>query len=150
MKKLTVTFAILFLAFTSFTGFAADPARPQSAAQLVSQANRYAADGQLELALEHYSRSIRVGKLSGPDYADRSTQNKIVALVKEIHIRQTNLAVARLIWQGDDCAATQPKQALEYYSHSIRMGKQYNDEYVDAPTQKKIVELVKALGNRLP
>ena len=137
------------MAFTSFTGFAADPARPQSAAQLVSQANRYAADGQLELALEHYSRSIRVGKLSDPNYADRSTQNKIVALVREIHIRQTNLAVARLIWQGDDCAAAQPEQALEYYNRSIRVGMQHNDQYQDAATQQKIVELVKALGNQL-
>ena len=84
MKKLTVTFAILFLAFTSFTGFAVDPARPQSAAQLVSQANRYAADGQLELALEHYSHSIRVGMQHNDQYQDAATQQKIVELVKAL------------------------------------------------------------------
>jgi hypothetical protein len=149
MKKLTVSFAILFIAFTSFTGFAADPTRPQDAAQLVSQAKRYASDGQLKLALEHYSRSIRVGKLSNPNYADLATQNKIVALIKEIDARATTLEVAQLIWQGDDYAATQPERALECYSRSIRVGKLHNDRYEDAQTQRKIVKLVEVLGNQL-
>ena len=149
MKKLTASFAILFIAFASLTGFAADPTRPETAAQLVSQANRYAADGQLALALEHYSRSIRLGKLSDADYADLATQNKIVALVKKIHAQETNLAITRLIWQGDDCAATQSERALEYYSHSIRVGMQHNDQYQDAATQRKIVKLVEVLGNQL-
>lgn len=149
MKKLTASFAILFITFTSFTGFAADPTRPQDAAHLVSQAKRYASNGQLKLALEHYSRSIRVGKLSNPDYADLATQNKIVALVKEIHAQQTNLAVTQLIWQGDDCAATQPDRALAYYSLSIRRGMQYDDAYEDHKTQEKIVQLVNVLGKQL-
>ena len=162
MKKLTKYFAPLFvIVFTltaaspSFATSAPERTLPtfkwldKTAESLVARGDHYARRGQIALAIEYYSRSIRIGKLNDPNYEDLATQNKIVALIKQQNAQKVQLAVVQLIWQGDDCAATQPEQALEYYSQSIRVGKQYNDQYEDAATQEKIVKLVKVLGNQL-
>jgi len=118
--------------------------------QLIKLGDRYARLGQTELAIEHYSRSIRFGKLRDPSYQDLGTQKKIILLLKQQQAEKTELAVKQLIWLGDDNAATQPAQALEYYSKSIRVGKLNDAHYLDATTQQKIVKLVNALGSTQP
>ena len=155
MKKLTNSFArifvIIFFATATLTSVAAPTAeRPtkETSYSLVQKGDSHARRGESELALEYYSRSIRVGKLQNPDYADLATQNKIVTLIKQMNARDTKRTIAKLILQGDDYASVQPEKALECYSLSIRVGKQRNDQYTDAATQAKIVEIVKALGHR--
>jgi hypothetical protein len=44
----------------------------------------YVANRLPEKAVEAYSKSIRIGKLKDDNYADKATQDKVVALVKEI------------------------------------------------------------------
>lgn len=166
MKKLTVSFARLFVVslftgatLTSSAASLTNPTNPdrtlpvsarfdltETAHRLITQGNHHARRGETALALEYYSRSIRVGKLTNPDYADLATQNKIVALVKQLNQEQTHQTIADLIAQADRCAGDQPKHALELYSQSIRVGKQHHDEYTDAETQAKVVKLVKVLG----
>ena len=121
----------------------------ETAYNLILKGDYQAANGLAEVALEYYSRSIRVGKLTNPNYADLATQNKIVALVKQLHQEETHQTIIGLIEQGDACATVNPAQALAYYSQSIRVGKKADDDYTNADTQEKIVALVKVLGNQL-
>ena len=116
---------------------------------LIIQGDVYAGNGLAEAALESYSRSIRVGKLTDPGYTDLATQRKIVTLVAQIDARERQQAIARLVRLGDEHAADQPAVALEYYSQSIRVGKQRNGQYADAETQEKIVALVAVLDGKL-
>ena len=121
----------------------------ETAYNMILKGDYQAANGLAEVALEYYSRSIRVGKLVNPNYADLATQNKIVALIEQLHREETHQAITGLIEQGDACATANPEQALKYYSQSIRVGKKADDHYTNADTQEKIVALVKALGNQL-
>ena len=166
MKKLNKPFAKIFtvaiLLGTTLTSYATNASLhneqrslpklveydlSKNVRQLISLGDRYARLGQAVLALEHYSRSIRIGRLADPDYQNLETQNKIVALIKQQQQEKTELAVKQLIWQGDDAVAAHPEKALEYYSKSIRVGKLYDSQYLDAPTQQKIVKLVNVLGS---
>ena len=113
------------------------------------QGDVYARNGLAEAALESYSRSIRIGKLTDTDYADLATQHKIVTLIQQINAEKIQKEIAHLIQLGDAHAADQPQEALEYYSRSIRVGKQADSGYADAETQKKIVTLVEVLGHTL-
>ena len=124
----------------------ADVTITKNVRQLIKLGDSYTRLGQIELAIEHYSRSVRLGKLVDPSYQDPETQSKIVALLKQQQAEKAELAVKQLIWRGDDNAATQPQQALEYYSKSIRVGKLYDAQYQDLTTQKKIIKLVNILG----
>ncbi len=159
MKKLTNSFArifvIIFFATTTLTSAtfasvapAAERPVKETSYSLVQKGDSYARHGESELALEHYSRSIRVGKLQNPDYADLATQDKIMTLIEQMNVRKTKRTIAKLILRGDDYATVQPAKALASYSLSIRVGKQRNDQYTDAATQQKIVDLVKLMGNR--
>ena len=166
MKKLSQSFAPLFvlvgILFTTTIGIAtAAPVnyertlptttqwRPiETARHLVFQGDYYARRGKLALALEAYSRSIRVGMLGNPNYADLATQNKIVALLEQLNEQKTHQTIVELIKQGDAHVLTAPVRALECYSLSIRTGLQYDARYTDAQTQEKIVKLVKQLGQK--
>ncbi len=166
MKNLNKSFAQIFtiaiLVGTAFFSHAADinsrnqaqplPQSigftiPESVSHLIALGDHFAQLGQAELALEHYSQSIRVGKLSDPNYADQATQDKIVALVKQIGEEKTQNEITNLIAQGDRLIEEQPQHALEHYSRSIRLGKLRNDDYTDTVTQEKIVKLVSELGS---
>jgi hypothetical protein len=46
--------------------------------------NYYAANRLPKKAVEAYSKSIRIGKLTDNNYGDKETQDKIVSLVKQI------------------------------------------------------------------
>ncbi|MEM9672303.1 MAG: hypothetical protein ACFB15_26655 [Cyclobacteriaceae bacterium] len=122
---------------------------PESISGLIALGDRFVQLGQAELALEHYSRSIREGRMIDPDYTDEATEIKIVALVKQIGEEKTRKEVANLIAQGDSLATDQPEQALEFYSRSIRIGKIRDTDYMDSSTQKKIVNLVTILGEKV-
>ncbi|WKN43343.1 hypothetical protein [Tunicatimonas pelagia] len=168
MKNLNNSFAQIFtiaiLTGTTFLGHAADinsrnPAQslpqsigftiPESVSHLIALGDHYAQLGQAEFALEHYSRSIRVGKLSDPNYTNQATQDKIVALITQMSEVQTQNEIEELIAQGNRAVTENPQQALEYYSRSIRVGKLHNDKYADGATQQKIVKLVTVLGEKV-
>lgn len=51
---------------------------------LIAKGDYYMKNRLPEKALECYSKSIRVAKLTNPDYMNRETQDKIVAIVKQL------------------------------------------------------------------
>ena len=54
----------------------------ETAYNLKLKGDYYASNRLPKQALEHYSKSIRVGMLADPSYTDADTQGKIVALVE--------------------------------------------------------------------
>ncbi len=55
----------------------------ETAFNLKLKGDYYLSNRLPERALEYYSKSIRVGKLTDPSYMDADTQDKIVKLVKQ-------------------------------------------------------------------
>ena len=55
----------------------------ETAYNLKLKGDYYASNRLPQQALEYYSKSIRVGKLTDPSYMDADTQDKIVALIKQ-------------------------------------------------------------------
>ena len=55
----------------------------ETAYNLKLKGDYYLSNRLPERALEYYSKSIRVGKLTDPSYMDADTQDKIVALIKQ-------------------------------------------------------------------
>ncbi|MEM6840793.1 MAG: hypothetical protein AAF632_01095 [Bacteroidota bacterium] len=56
----------------------------ESAFNLKVKGDYYVHNKLPEKALEYYSKSIRVGKLEDPSYMDADTQDKILALVRQL------------------------------------------------------------------